>query len=81
VIDGNGQVLEKISSQQVQHLIDSGTITGGMIPKVRSGMEGLKGSVDEIMILNGTKPWNEHLEKMTGTHLMKKGVDSDAIVS
>lgn len=81
VMDENGQVLERISSKQVQHLIDSETITGGMIPKVRSGMEGLKGSVDEIMILNGTKPWNEELEKMTGTHLMKEGIDSDVFVS
>lgn len=81
VLDEQGKVLKKITSQQVQTLIDSRTITGGMIPKVRSGLEGLRGSVQEVIILNGTKPWNTKLKNMAGTHLVKKGVHSDVTVS
>ena len=81
VLDENGNVLAKIGSKEVQRLIDSGTITAGMIPKVRSGIEGLKGSVDEIIILNGTKPWSENIKQMKGTYLVKEGVDSDVAVS
>lgn len=81
VLDENGNVLSKISSKEVQHLIDTGTITAGMIPKVRSGLDGLKGSVDEVIILNGTKPWSEQFEQMGGTYLVKEGVDVDVTVS
>lgn len=81
VMDGNGNVFAKIDAKEVQRLIDDGTITAGMIPKVRSGIEGLKGSVEEIIILNGTKPWRENFVEMGGTYLVKEGVDSDVAVS
>ncbi|OGO06425.1 MAG: acetylglutamate kinase [Chloroflexi bacterium RBG_13_56_8] len=45
-----GIVLEEISAQRARHLIDTGHITGGMIPKVNSALDAIEGGVHSARI-------------------------------
>ncbi|KXZ18876.1 acetylglutamate kinase [Bacillus nakamurai] len=50
----NGQnLLDVLTPQEVQSLIDEGVISGGMIPKVKSALSALGEDVPEVMIVNG----------------------------
>ncbi|MCC9021389.1 acetylglutamate kinase [Bacillus nakamurai] len=50
----NGQnLLDVLTPQEVQSLIDEGVISGGMIPKVKSALSALGEGVPEVMIVNG----------------------------
>ena len=53
VLDKQGNLLEKLSVQQVKDLIADGTISGGMIPKVETCIEAIKHGVNGVVILNG----------------------------
>lgn len=55
-VDGiyvDGQVLPKVSPLSIEHYIQAGLITGGMIPKVRSALQSLSKGIPEIRIVNG----------------------------
>ena len=39
---------------EARHLIDAGTLSKGMIPKVRSAIEAIEAGVGQVTILNGT---------------------------
>ncbi|SDM47090.1 acetylglutamate kinase [Sediminibacillus halophilus] len=54
--NGRKTVLHETTSSQIEQLIADGTITGGMIPKVRSALQALKNQVPETVILNGLEP-------------------------
>lgn len=41
---------------QLQNLIDSGVIAGGMLPKLAACVDALKGGVSRVHIVNGTQP-------------------------
>lgn len=45
--------LNTISKKEVETMIDSGQIHGGMIPKVRAALDGLVHDVPEVSIING----------------------------
>jgi acetylglutamate kinase len=46
----NGKVIRMLHRKEVEEEITSGTIAGGMIPKVRSSVQALEGGVGEIII-------------------------------
>ncbi len=46
----NGQVLDYLSTSQIKEKIDSGVITGGMIPKIMSALQTVKSGVKEVLI-------------------------------
>ena len=46
----NGQVLNHLNIVDVQKKIDSGVITGGMIPKIQSAVQTVKSGVDQVII-------------------------------
>lgn len=48
----NGQVAASLTSRQAEALIADGTISGGMIPKVRTALEALDGKVGRAVITN-----------------------------
>ncbi len=55
VLDTNGRLIHRVSSQQGQGLMGSGAIKGGMIPKVEASLRAAaKGTPSHIV--NGTKP-------------------------
>ncbi|MED4852336.1 acetylglutamate kinase [Caldifermentibacillus hisashii] len=51
----NGKVLSNLSHLEVQQLLDDGTITGGMIPKVKAALDCLHEGIREVVILDGTE--------------------------
>ena len=46
----NGQVLEHLNLVDVQKKIDSGVITGGMIPKIQSAVQTVESGVEQVII-------------------------------
>jgi len=55
-VDGEKQVLPTVTPSQIQAMIDSGEIYGGMIPKVKAALKCLGGGVNEVVIVNGSEP-------------------------
>jgi acetylglutamate kinase len=47
-----GQVCRAVTANQAEAWIDEGIITGGMIPKVRSALEAVRGGVAQAVITN-----------------------------
>ena len=46
----NGQVLNHLNIEDVQKKIDSGVITGGMIPKIQSAVQTVASGVEQVII-------------------------------
>lgn len=49
----NGRVLNHLTPSKITSLIENGTITGGMMPKVTAAIECLEEGIEEVVILNG----------------------------
>nr|WP_234405673.1 acetylglutamate kinase [Paenibacillus sp. IHBB 10380] len=49
-------VLESITVQEIEEMIATGEIYGGMIPKVRAAMSCIHGNVQEVVIVDGSVP-------------------------
>ncbi|MDP5275899.1 acetylglutamate kinase [Chengkuizengella axinellae] len=54
--NGEKEVLPNITAQEIEEMIHSGEIFGGMIPKVRAAMKCIQGDVQEVLIVNGAEP-------------------------
>lgn len=55
-IDGVKQVVPVITVAEIEEMIASGEIYGGMIPKVRAAIQCIQGVVREVVIVNGEEP-------------------------
>ncbi|WP_150270479.1 acetylglutamate kinase [Paenibacillus tepidiphilus] len=55
-LEGEKKVLPSVTETEIEALIASGEIYGGMIPKVRAAMDCLQGSVSEVVIVDGKEP-------------------------
>ncbi|MRN54302.1 acetylglutamate kinase [Paenibacillus monticola] len=55
-VEGRKEVLPRVTIQQIEDLIESGEIYGGMIPKVRAAMDCIQGNVSEVVIVDGKEP-------------------------
>ncbi|MFC5448759.1 acetylglutamate kinase [Paenibacillus aestuarii] len=55
-VDGVKQVLPVVSVAEIEEMIASGVIYGGMIPKVRAAIACIQGKVQEVVIVNGSEP-------------------------
>jgi acetylglutamate kinase len=53
VKDRGGKLLSRLARDQVKGLIDDGTISGGMIPKVECCLDALAGGVERTHIIDG----------------------------
>jgi len=77
VLDPDGNLIPELTPQDVDRLIEEGVITGGMIPKVRSSVEVIKGGVEGVVILDGRVPHAVLLELFTphgvGTRISEMG--------
>jgi acetylglutamate kinase len=65
VKDAEGKLIKKLKDDTVERLIKEGVISGGMIPKVRSAVEALKGGVKKVHIVDGRIPHSILLEIFT----------------
>lgn len=53
VLDKNGQLLSKLTAEDIKILKENGTINGGMIPKIDACMEAVNGGVENAHIIDG----------------------------
>jgi acetylglutamate kinase len=65
VLDANKKVLTGLSTQEVDNLIDTGVIYGGMIPKVGCALDAVKSGVVSAHIVDGRVPHVTLLEVFT----------------
>jgi acetylglutamate kinase len=55
VLDADGQIVSELAQAEVQALIDSGVIRGGMIPKIQACLCALE-TVPRVHVLDGRQP-------------------------
>ena len=65
VLDKNGQLIKSLTTAEAQALIDDGTISGGMIPKIESCIDVIAEGVEGVVIINGKVPHAVLLELFT----------------
>ena len=65
VLDKEGALLSDLSSKSIKALIEDGTISGGMIPKLETCVNAVENAVDAAVILDGRVPHAMLLEIFT----------------
>ncbi len=65
VLDRDKKLIKELSRAEALRLIEDGTISGGMIPKVETCLEALDRGVEAAVILNGKVPHAVLLELFT----------------
>ncbi|OAS83886.1 MULTISPECIES: acetylglutamate kinase [Metabacillus] len=71
ILDGEKQVIEKITPSEIQSHIEKEVITGGMIPKVQSAMATLSDICQEVMIVSGQQAFIEN-DSFKGTKIVRE---------
>ncbi len=56
VKDKAGNIIRQMTVSQAQGLIDDGTASGGMIPKLETAMAAVRAGVEAVVILDGRRP-------------------------
>ncbi len=67
VLDKQGQLLTELTSRQIDDLIEDGTISGGMLPKLAGAIDAAKSGVNAVHIVDGRVPHAMLLEILTDT--------------
>jgi len=65
VLDKEGNLIQRLTVSEARGLIADGTISGGMIPKVETAIDAVKGGVRAAVILDGRVPHALLLELFT----------------
>ncbi len=65
VLDKQGALIPEMSLEDISSLIEDGTISGGMIPKIESCASVVKGGVEGVIILDGRQSHAVLLELFT----------------
>jgi len=75
VLDKDGKLISEVNTYRAQKMIKAGAISGGMIPKVKSGLYAIKKGVEKVHIIDGRVPHAILLEIFTdygiGTMVVK----------
>ena len=75
VLNKNRKLVEEISSSEILNMIKDETITGGMIPKINTGLDAVNNGVAAVGIIDGTKQhsslWEIFSDKGSGTLIRK----------
>jgi acetylglutamate kinase len=56
VLNQNGDIIRQMTVSDAQALIDDGTASGGMIPKLQTAMAAVRAGVEAVVILDGRRP-------------------------
>ncbi|MBK9070623.1 MAG: hypothetical protein IPL79_06430 [Myxococcales bacterium] len=56
VLGEDGKVIERLSAPRASELMATGTISGGMIPKVEFALSAMRRGVANVAILDGREP-------------------------
>lgn len=65
VLNKDGELIDELSMDDIPVLMKDGTISGGMIPKVETCVDAVKGGVEAVVILDGRVPHAVLLELFT----------------
>ena len=65
VLDQSGTLIPHVTAERARALINDGTISGGMIPKIRTCLDAVEAGVDAAVILDGRVPHAVLLEVFT----------------
>ena len=65
VLDKHGKLISEVNSYKAQKMIKSGSISGGMIPKIKSSLYALRKGVEKVHIIDGRIPHALLLEIFT----------------
>jgi len=65
VLDKAGNLIKSLTTAEAQNLIEDGTISGGMIPKIESCLDVIAEGVEAVVIINGKVPHAVLLELFT----------------
>ncbi len=65
VLDRDKRLIKELTVGEAKRLIDDGTISGGMIPKVETCIDAVERGVEGVVILNGKVPHAVLLELFT----------------
>jgi acetylglutamate kinase len=65
VLDKSGQLIKSLTTTEAEALIEDGTISGGMIPKIESCIDVIAEGVEGVVIINGKVPHAVLLELFT----------------
>ncbi len=55
VLDPEGGLISSIDAKTIKKMVEEGTISGGMIPKIEYALEALRGGVQKVPIVNGKR--------------------------
>ena len=75
VLNLSGELISSINMEKIDQMIKEKTISGGMIPKIECALEALKGGVEKVHIINGSKRHALLLELFTD-----KGVGTEVTI-
>jgi acetylglutamate kinase len=53
VLDKDGKLLTGLTPKQIDDLVDEGTLSGGMLPKIGSALDAARGGVKSVHIIDG----------------------------
>ncbi len=65
VLDKQGQLITELTARQIDELIEDGTISGGMLPKLAGAIDAAKSGVNAVHIVDGRVPHAMLLEILT----------------
>jgi acetylglutamate kinase len=72
IIDKNNRIVSTLKKPQIKKLIQNGTVSGGMLPKVQACLRGIEGGVTKTHIIDGRVPHCLLLEIFT-----KEGIGTE----
>ncbi len=56
ILDGNQQLISELDAGELENLIDTGIVKGGMLAKVQTVIHALRHGVNDVHILNARRP-------------------------
>ena len=56
VLDKNGSLIPALTVSEAEKLIRNGTVKGGMIPKVETCIDAVRGGTEAAVIMDGRTP-------------------------
>ncbi len=65
VLDKQGQLMPELTPRRIDELVQDGTISGGMLPKIAGALDAAKSGVNAVHIIDGRVPHAMLLEVLT----------------
>ena len=56
ILDANGQLISELDAGELENLIETGVVKGGMLAKVQTMLHALRNGVKDIHVLNARRP-------------------------